>query len=76
MESEGKTVLTWQTAYAGDFPVEAYEIFADGRIAGEVPHQPQVLKSRPFTFSYPKLAGNFSVVAVDARGNRAEANLV
>jgi hypothetical protein len=70
-EADGKPVLTWQTAYAGDFPVAKYEIMVNGTKAGEVPHIPQVLKKEPFSFS-GDLSGPIVVAAVDTAGNRAE----
>jgi hypothetical protein len=75
VEKEGKTILTWQTAYAGDFPVVRYEIMVNGQKAGEVQHKPQVLKKEPFMFSSADLKGTVAVVAVDSSGNRAEALL-
>jgi predicted aldo/keto reductase-like oxidoreductase len=74
-EHEGKTLLSWQTAFAGDFPVARYEILVNGEKVGEVPHVPQVLKKEPFSFLSPALTGTIIVAAVDAEGNRAEANL-
>jgi aryl-alcohol dehydrogenase-like predicted oxidoreductase len=75
VEKEGQTILTWQTAYAGDFPLARYEIMVNGEKAGEVLHKPQVLKKEPFVFSSGELKGTVAVVAVDSKGNRAEALL-
>jgi len=74
-EKEGQSLLTWQTAYAGDYPLVKYEIMADGVKAGEVAHQPQLLKKEPFSFAAAGLKGKISVVSVDSMGNRAEALL-
>jgi hypothetical protein len=68
-------MLTWQTAYAGDFPVARYEIMVNGEKTGEVIHKPQVLKKEPFVFSSGELKGTVAVVAVDSSGNRTEALL-
>ena len=38
--------LTWQMAYAGDEPIERYEIRRDGRKVAQVEHRPQTTKSR------------------------------
>jgi hypothetical protein len=67
--------ITWNTAFAGDFPVSHYEIMIAGQLAGKVEHKPQVLKSQPFVFETDKPAAGIAVVAVDKAGNRAEAVL-
>jgi aryl-alcohol dehydrogenase-like predicted oxidoreductase len=72
---EGKNLLTWQTAYAGDDPIVKYEVLADGRKIGEVPHKPQLFLKDPFKIEIPESASNILVAAVDAAGNRAEATL-
>jgi len=72
LEKEGKTQLTWQTAYAGDFPVVRYEVLVNGNKVGEVPHQPQLLKKKPFVFESEKMEGAVIVASVDAAGNRSE----
>lgn len=75
-EEEGKTKLTWQTAYADQEPISHYEIIVNGEKAGQVEHQPQILKSRPFVFDAEIEKGaKVIVAAVDAAGNRKEALL-
>jgi len=73
---EGKNLLSWQTAYAGDDPIVKYEVEADGQKIGEVAHKPQLFLKDPFSIQIPEGAGNILVTAVDAAGNRAEATLV
>jgi hypothetical protein len=68
--------ITWNTAFAGDFPISHYEVMIGGQLAGKVEHKPQVLKSRPFIFETDKAGTGVAVVAVDKAGNRAEAVLV
>jgi hypothetical protein len=75
-EKDGQALLSWQTAYAGDYPLARYEIMVDGEKKGEVPHKPQTLKKEPFVFAAPGLTGKISVVSIDAGGNRAEAVFV
>ncbi len=72
LEKEGKTRLSWQTSYAGDFPVTKYEVLVNGTKVGEVPHQPQLLRKKPFVFESDKMEGAVIVTAVDAAGNRSE----
>ena len=65
--------LTWQTAYAGDQPIRRYEIWRDGRKAGQVEHRPQTTKS-PFAFEdalSDQAVHTYKVVTVDAAGRTA-----
>jgi hypothetical protein len=50
-------------------------VFIDGQKAGEVPHQPQTLKSRPFVFETEKTGSEILITAVDKAGNRSETKL-
>ncbi len=66
-----KTVVSWQTAYAGDAPISKYEVWRDGKKLGEVAHAPQTTKA-PFSFtdqSGKKGAGSYLVKAIDAKGS-------
>lgn len=74
-EVNGKNMLTWQTAYAGDDPIVRYEVMSNGQKIAEVPHKPQLFLKDPFAVEIPADAGNILVAAVDAAGNRAEASL-
>ncbi len=74
-EKEGKNLLSWQTAFAGDDPISHYEVLIDGELAGKVEHTPQILKSKPFTFETEKSGSEILVAAVDKAGNRMEAKL-
>jgi len=38
--------ITWDTAYAGDAPIERYDVLRDGEIVGSVPHTPQFRAQR------------------------------
>lgn len=70
---EGKEVITWHTAYAGDDPIDHYEVMIDGQLSGTVEHKPQILKSKPFTFETDKSGQDILVAAVDKSGRRFEA---
>ncbi len=67
-------MLTWNSALADDEPISHYEIMVNGKAAGKVEHQPQILKSKPFTFQISEM-GEIQIVTVDKAGNRAELNL-
>lgn len=67
--------ITWQSALADNDPISHYEIIVDGQQVGTVNHNPQVLKSRPFTFDLKETGDNISVATVDKAGNRAETQL-
>lgn len=76
IEADGKNMLTWQTAYAGDFPLDHYEVIIDGALAGKIKHRPQVLKSKPFTFETSQPGKEIMIAAVDKKGNRTEAKII
>ncbi len=63
--------ITWDTAYAGDFPLSRYEVFVDGELAGSVQHKPQATRE-PFVFRPPRKKGTFRVDTVDGSGRRAQ----
>ncbi len=68
--------ILWDTAFAGDTPVNRYEVLVNGEKAGEVEHKPQTYKSKPFAFETELKSGDkVEVVAVDQNGDRAEALL-
>ena len=74
-QENGKNLLTWQTAYAGDDPIVKYEVVANGVKIGELPHKPQLFLKDPFSMEIPANAANILVAAIDAGGHRAEATL-
>jgi hypothetical protein len=75
-ETQGKNIISWQTAYAGDDPLDHYEVIIDGQMAGKVEHKPQLLKSKPFVFETDKTGREILVAAVDKKGSRIVAKLV
>jgi aryl-alcohol dehydrogenase-like predicted oxidoreductase len=65
--------LHWNTAIAGNDPIRGYEIWRDGKKAGELPHQPQ---TGPNPFQFEDKPGNrsphtYKIITVDAAGNQA-----
>lgn len=71
LRKEGSTII-WDNAFAGDVAVKRYDILVNGAKVGEVEHQPQTLKSMPFTFDVLGQPGDkVEVAAVDQDGNTA-----
>ncbi|MEP2279898.1 aldo/keto reductase [Maribacter sp.] len=69
---DGKVKITWQTAYAAASPISHYEIVANNKVLGTVKHEPQLLKSEPFTFETDELnLEAITVRTVDEDGSRA-----
>jgi aryl-alcohol dehydrogenase-like predicted oxidoreductase len=73
---EQKIRVTWDTAYAGNSPLEAYEIWKNGVRAGMVKHIPQT-SLKPFEFEDTLASegkAGYIIATVDKQGNRAESN--
>jgi len=68
-----RLVLAWDCAYAGDEPLDHYEILRDGQPVATVPHRPQTSKT-PFRHA-AATGGNYTIVAVDAAGRKAAAKV-
>lgn len=65
--------LTWHSAYAGNEPIEGYEIMRDDHKIANIPHKPQV-DLLPFKYEdkvKETLAYTYKVVTVDAKGKRS-----
>jgi hypothetical protein len=68
--------LTWHTAFAGDEPLEKYQIWRDDIMISEVQHLPQITKV-PFSFEDKLLdtyAHVYRIASVDAGENSAMTN--
>lgn len=66
--------LIWQTAFAGDEPIRAYEVSRDGMVLGRVDHEPQTTP-KPFLFddtSPTSESHEYTIVSVDAAGKRSD----
>lgn len=66
--------VSWNTAYAGDAPMTAYEIWRDGTSIKEIPFTPQITTD-PFTWSETlndKQTHTYIVQIVDSKGRKAE----
>lgn len=67
--------IAWDTAIAGDEPIEKYEVFAGDQKIGEIAHEPQISK-KPFIFEGVDEGKSYSVAAVDRAGRRSVSQLV
>jgi len=71
---DGLVLVTWDTAFAGDSPIDHYELWKNESKAGEVSHVPQTTKK---PFAYTDTTGTtdgktaYKVVAVDKKGRKA-----
>jgi len=67
-------VISWNTAYAGDAPIKAYEIWRDDAKIKEITFAPQIT-TNPFTYSEllnDKNSHTFIIKVVDVKGRVAE----
>ena len=61
--------LTWHTAFAGDAPLQSYDIYRNNEKIDTVEHQPQTSKK---PFQYEDMVGqagkhHYRIVTVDAK---------
>ncbi len=68
-----KTLITWDTSYAGDEPIAHYEIVRDGEVLEKVMHKPQATTA-PFSYETAATGKEFAIVAVDAGGRRVSSD--
>jgi len=75
---ENKIKLTWNTAYAGDNPIDFYEVSRNGISVGQVLHKPQTTES-PFEM-VDALEGvgqlEYRIITKDKKGNKAESDVI
>jgi predicted aldo/keto reductase-like oxidoreductase len=74
---EKQVEITWDSAYAHNYPIDRYEIFRNEVRVGEVTHRPQT-NTEPFHFmDEPKESGQlmYRVITVDKGGNKAETEI-
>ncbi|MCF8226449.1 MAG: aldo/keto reductase [Bacteroidales bacterium] len=67
--------LAWDTAIAGDEPIEKYEILSDGASIAEVEHRPQISKD-PFVFDRLKKGRSYQVAAIDRAGRKQVSEII
>jgi aryl-alcohol dehydrogenase-like predicted oxidoreductase len=70
-----KTLITWDTSYAGNEPIAHYEIVRDGEVLEKIMHKPQTSKT-PFSFETAAAGKEFSIVVVDAAGRRVSSDAI
>jgi predicted aldo/keto reductase-like oxidoreductase len=71
-----EALITWDTAYAGDNPIDYYEIWRNNNKIGQVQHQPQT-SSKPFQFKdnidlSTRHVYKYEIYTVDTKGEKAE----
>ena len=73
--------VSWDTAYAGKFPIERYEIMFDDKLVASIPHHPQITPGR---FHYDRIFGKDQkpalhrclVRTVDSQGKTVDSNIL
>ncbi|MBN1117893.1 MAG: aldo/keto reductase [Bacteroidales bacterium] len=73
-----KIILSWDTAYAGDDPINLYKIFKNDELVGEVVHSPQISEKK---FSLvdvlnPDSKSVYKIVTVDKAKNWVSSELI
>jgi aryl-alcohol dehydrogenase-like predicted oxidoreductase len=66
--------LTWNTAYAGDNPIDHYEVWRNNNNIGWVEHQPQI-SPKPFQFNDntdTSARNEYKIVTVDKKGRKCD----
>jgi aryl-alcohol dehydrogenase-like predicted oxidoreductase len=75
---ENKILLTWNTAYAGDCPIDRYEIFRNDVAIGQIIHKPQT-SLVPFEFidTYDSLQKvEYKIITIDKKERKAESEIL
>jgi len=70
--------VKWDTAFAGDAPLKAYEIRRDGKVISTVNHLPQITKT-PFSFTdkvSDASSHEYAVVITDTAGRAAASETI
>jgi aryl-alcohol dehydrogenase-like predicted oxidoreductase len=75
-----EALITWDTAYAGDNPIDYYEIWRNNNKIGQVQHQPQI-SSKPFQFkdNIDLSTGHvyrYEIFTVDKKGRKSESGRI
>jgi aryl-alcohol dehydrogenase-like predicted oxidoreductase len=73
-----EALISWDSAYAGNEPIQYYQVMRDFAKAGLVDHQPQTSK-KPFSISVAledQKHHEFKVLAVDSSGQVAESDVI
>jgi hypothetical protein len=73
-QKELTVIATWHTAYAGDAPLDHYEVWCNNKKVAEVPYKPQTTKE-PFQYTSKLRSKNFQdyvIKVVDKKNRVAE----
>ncbi len=78
VEGKRNILLSWNTAYAGNDPVKAYEIWRDNQKIAEVAHKPQTTQT---PFQYKDELNNtaeikYQIKTIDTAGNAASTEIL
>jgi hypothetical protein len=76
-EDSNKLKLSWDTAYAGDEPIEKYDIVRNDRTIGSITHKPQTT-TNPFSYIDEIDASGkaeYKIITIDKAGKKAESNV-
>ena len=71
-----KVLIKWDTAYAGDNPVDHYEVWRNNSKIGQVEHKPQI-SPEPFKFKDnvdTSARNEYKIITVDKKGGRKESD--
>ena len=75
---ERRVELSWHTAFAGEIPLAAYEVWRDGKLVSKVDYKPQTTKSPLITVD--QLSDNasheYTIAATDMAGRSAKSEAV
>ncbi|UCH14913.1 MAG: aldo/keto reductase, partial [Bacteroidales bacterium] len=74
MLDNGEVLIKWNTAYAGDSPVDHYEVWRNNNKIGQVEHHPQI-SPEPFKFKDnidTSAKNEYKIITVDKKGGRKE----
>jgi predicted aldo/keto reductase-like oxidoreductase len=69
-----EVLIAWNTAYAGNNPVDHYEVWRDNNKIGQVEHHPQI-SDEPFRFKDNidvSEKHEYKIITVDKKGGKAE----
>jgi len=70
-----ENILAWDTAIAGDEPIEKYQVFCDNELVAEITHSPQI-STRPFIHSEIEKGKEYRVQAVDRIGRISKSEVI
>ncbi|WP_185969012.1 aldo/keto reductase [Carboxylicivirga sp. M1479] len=70
--------LSWDTAYAGEHPIDKYLVYKNDELIGNIAHQPQI-SDKPFSFHVKVKAdeqNNIQIVSLDKGGKKVASDVL